>query len=138
LKLLLDEMYPPALAAELRAAGIDAVTIIEVGMTGTPDPDVFAHGVGNNRGVVTENVADFVAIAAQHSTTGAHHPGLLIALSNRFSRRASGHHRIIAAIQAHRTGDLTDRIVYLEAPQAATRRSPQARLPPPALEHARA
>jgi Domain of unknown function (DUF5615) len=116
LKLLLDEMYPPALATALQEAGIDAVTIIEFGMAGTPDPDVFAYCVVNDRAVLTENVGDFVAIAAQHSATGAHHPGLLIALSNRFSRRASGHRRIIAAIQAHRTEDLTDRVVYLEAP----------------------
>jgi predicted nuclease of predicted toxin-antitoxin system len=78
LKLLLDEMYPPALAASLRAAGIEAVSIIELGMAGTAEPAVFAYAVTDARVVVTENVADFVAIAAQHSTTGTPHPGLMI------------------------------------------------------------
>ena len=107
-------MYPPALANALTAVGIDAVTMIELGMGGTPDPDVFAHAVASDRVVLTENLSDFVAIAAQHSTTGAHHPGLLIALSNRFSRRRAGHGRLIAAIQAHRHEDLADRIIYLQ------------------------
>jgi hypothetical protein len=115
LRLLLDEMYPPALAAALAAEGIDAVTIIELGMAGTPDPEVFAHAVADDRVVLTENVGDFIAIAAQHSSTGAHHPGLLIALSNRFSRRRAGYGRLIAAIKTHRREDLTDRIIYLEA-----------------------
>jgi predicted nuclease of predicted toxin-antitoxin system len=114
LKLLLDEMYPPALAAALTAAGIDTVTIIELGMAGTTDPEVFGYGVTQGRAVLTENVADFVAIASQHSTTGAHHPGLLIALSNRFTRRPAGYGPLVAAITAHHTDDLTDRIIYLE------------------------
>lgn len=62
---------------------------------------MFAYAVAENRAVLTENVTDFVTIAAQHSTTGARHPGVLIALSNRFSRRASGHPAIVKAIQAH-------------------------------------
>jgi hypothetical protein len=115
LKVLLDEMYPPALAASLRAVEIDAVTIIELGMAGTPDTDVFAYAVTDERAVLTENVADVVPIAAQHSTTGAHHAGLLIALSNRFSRRPAGYGRLVAAIAAHQSDDLTDRIIYLEA-----------------------
>jgi predicted nuclease of predicted toxin-antitoxin system len=116
LKLLLDEMYPPALARALHAVGIDAITIIELGMAGTADPDVFAYAIAHNRPVLTENVADFVTIAAQHSTTGARHPGLLIALSNRFSRRASRRAAIVKAIQAHQAEGLTDRIIYLEVP----------------------
>lgn len=68
------------------------------------------------RVVLTENVADFVTIAAQYSTTGGHHPGLMIALSSRFSRRPSGHAALVKAIQAHRADELTDRIFYLEVP----------------------
>ncbi len=116
MRLLLDEMYPPALAQALTAAGINATTIIELGMSGTSDPEVFAYAVAGNYVVLTENLADFVTIAAEHSTTGAHHPGVLIALSNRFSRRASGRAALVKAIQAHRSDELTDRIIYLTAP----------------------
>ncbi|MGO9751491.1 MAG: DUF5615 family PIN-like protein [Solirubrobacteraceae bacterium] len=116
MKALLDEMYPPALARALQAVGIRATTITELGMNGAPDPEVFAYAVAQHHVLVTENVADFVAIAAQHSTTGAHHPGLIIALSSRFTRRASGHRALVDAIGAHQEEELTDRIVYLEAP----------------------
>jgi hypothetical protein len=109
-------MYPPALARALTAVGIDAVTVIEVGMAGTRDADVFAYAVAEDRAVLTENVADFVAIAAQHSSTATHHPGLLIALSNRFSRRPAGHPMIVSAIQRLTTEELTDRIIYLATP----------------------
>ncbi|MGA2928284.1 MAG: DUF5615 family PIN-like protein [Solirubrobacteraceae bacterium] len=102
MKLLLDEMYPPALARALAAVGIhQATTISDLGMNGAPDPEVFACAVAQHHVLLTENVADFVAIAAQHSTTGAHHPGLMIALSNRFTRRPSGHRTLIDAIRAH-------------------------------------
>ena len=60
MKLLLDEMYPPALAQALEAVGIQATTTIELGMAGTPDPDVFAYAVAENRAALTENVTDFV------------------------------------------------------------------------------
>jgi len=116
LRLLLDEMYPPALAHALTAAGINATTIIELGMSGISDPEVFAYAVAENYVVLTENVADFVTIAAEHSTTGAHHPGVLIALSNRFSRRASGRAALVKAIQAHSSDELTSRIIYLTTP----------------------
>jgi predicted nuclease of predicted toxin-antitoxin system len=115
LKLLLDEMYPPALAAALTANGVEAVTVSGLGMAGTPDADVFAYAVTDQRAVLTENVADFVAIAAQHSTMGAHHHGLLITLSSRFSRRPSGYGRLVTAIYAHKDDDLADRIIYLQA-----------------------
>jgi hypothetical protein len=109
-------MYPPALAQALRAARITAVTVLELGMAGTSDPDVFAYSVSENYVLLTENVADYVTIAAEHSTTGAHHPGVLIALSSRFSRRPGGRTTLVNAITAHKTDELADRIVYLAAP----------------------
>jgi hypothetical protein len=116
LKLLLDEMYPPALAQALRAGAINAITITELGLAGSSDPDVFAHAVAENYVLLTENVADYVTIAAEHSTTRAHHPGVLIALSNRFSRRPAGRATLVNPIGAHSSGGLTDRIIYLTAP----------------------
>lgn len=67
MRLLLDEMYPPALAQALQAGGITATTIIERGLAGSSDPDVFAYAVAENYVLLTENVADYVAIAAGHS-----------------------------------------------------------------------
>lgn len=114
MKLLLDEMYPAALADGLKAVGIEATTAAALRLAGSSDPEVFSAAVAGGYAVLTENVADFTPIAAQHSTAGGHHHGLLIALSSRFSRRPAGAKPLIAAIQAIAHQQLNDRIVYLE------------------------
>lgn len=114
MKLLLDEMYPAALAEGLQAVGIDASTITAVNLAGSADTKVLAWAVDRCYAVLTENVADFTRIAAQHSTAGGHHHGLLIALASRFSRRPQGIAPLKAAVQAIAGERLDDRIVYLE------------------------
>ena len=116
MKLILDEMYPPALAEALKAAEIDALTVADLRLTGSSDAEVFGAAVASGRSVLTENVGDFTRIAADHSTAGHRHPGVLIALSNRFSRRQAGTPRLIAAIQAMADEQLEDRVVYLRQP----------------------
>jgi predicted nuclease of predicted toxin-antitoxin system len=113
-KLLLDEMYPAALAEDLRAAGIDAVTVHDLGLGGSSDHDLFAAAAPAGYAVLTENVADFAAIATEHLNAGKHHPGLIIALSNRLSRRPAGRRPLIAAIKTHARDTLEDRIIYLD------------------------
>ena len=113
MKVLVDEMYPPAMADALRAAGIDAVTGDELRLAGATDHDVFRAAIAGPRAVLTENVGDFTRIAAEHSTAGGHHPGLLIALSSRFSRRPAGIPGLVAAIQTVAAVRLEDRVVYL-------------------------
>jgi hypothetical protein len=116
LKLLLDEMYPPALAEVLRVGGIDARTVAEVGLAGRSDLDVMATAVTEGYVLLTENVADFARIAADHLSTGGHHAGVLVALSSRFSRRPSGLNAIAVAVCAVARQDLDDRLVYLVKP----------------------
>jgi predicted nuclease of predicted toxin-antitoxin system len=123
LKLLLDEMYSPRLAETLRVAGMNASTVAELGLTGAADPEVLAAAIAEERVLLTENVADFSRISAEHLIAGRHHPGVLIALSSRFSRRAAGAAQLVTAIQALAEQELNDCLVYLEAP-AARERSP--------------
>jgi predicted nuclease of predicted toxin-antitoxin system len=118
-KLLIDEMYPPALAEGLRAVGIDAVSVLELKLDGNSDADVFGAAVTGGRVVLTENLGDFARIAAEHSTAGGHHDGVLITLSSRFTRRPAGIQPLIAAIQAMENEVLADRVVYLEPAAAA-------------------
>lgn len=119
MRLALDEMYPPALAQELRTAGVDALTVAELGLAGRSDPDVFAAAVAQRRVLLTENVGDFARIAADHLTRGGHHPGVLIALSSRFSRRPAGRPTLVAALLAVVGEPLDDRVVYLRRGQGA-------------------
>jgi predicted nuclease of predicted toxin-antitoxin system len=116
LKLLLDEMYSPGLAEALRAADVDACTVIELGLAGSSDPEVFAAAIADRRTLLTENVADFTRISADHLVAGQHHPGVLIALSSRFSRRAAGIGPFVIAIRDVADQQLTDCLVYLHAP----------------------
>ena len=114
MKLLLDEMYPPALADALRAAGIEAVTVNEQGLAGRSDPEILSAAAEGSYALITENVADFARIATEQVASGKHHPGVLIALSSRFSRRPHGISALAAAVRAVADEQLDDRLVYLE------------------------
>lgn len=109
-------MYPPALAEVLRSFGIETSTVAEWGLAGRSDTEVLDAAVADNRVLLTENVSDFARIAAELTTAGRHHPGVLIALSSRFSRRPMGIPRIAAAISALAGQDLGDCLAYLEPP----------------------
>jgi predicted nuclease of predicted toxin-antitoxin system len=115
LKLLLDEMYSPVLARDLRAAGVDVNTVAELGLAGSSDAEVFSASLAQDRVVLTENIADFARIFAEHLAAGHRHPGVLIALSSRFSRRPAGIGAIVAAVLACADLSLEDRLVYLES-----------------------
>ncbi len=116
MKLLLDEMYSAVHAAALQAVGIQAATVIGLGLAGSSDPEVFAAATAEGSALLTENVADFTRISAEHLLAGQHHRGVLIALSSRFSRRPAGIPALVAAITALAERPLTDCLVYLQAP----------------------
>jgi hypothetical protein len=79
LKLLIDEMYPPAIAEQLRERGgdVEAVTARSE-LRGLPDADIFAWAQQERRAVVTENIADFSVIADGHDRRGQQHHGLVL------------------------------------------------------------
>src|SRR3977135_645870 len=91
-------MYSDMLAQALRIVDVNASTVIELGLAGTPLPDVFAAAFARDLAMLTENVADFTRISAEHLGAGHHHPGVLIALSSRFSRRPAGISPLVSAI----------------------------------------
>lgn len=115
MRLLIDEMYPQAVAGAVRAAGFEARTASESGLNGRSDDELFAVAISTGCTLLTENVADFARIAGDHTAAGLHHPGVLIALSSRFARGRSGVAPLAAAVVAVLAGgELTDRVVYLE------------------------
>jgi hypothetical protein len=115
-KILVDEMYPPAVTAALRAMGIEANAVAELRLAGASDAEVFGAAVAGGYAVLTENVGDFARIAAEHSIAGGHHQGVLIALSSRSSRRPAGIQPLITTIRAIEGGEIEDRVIYLERP----------------------
>jgi hypothetical protein len=116
LTLLPDEMYSAVHAEALRAAGIQATTVLELRLAGSSDPEIFAAAITEGAVLLTENVADFTRISAEHLLAGQHHPGILIALSSRFSRRPAGIPALVAAIVGLAGQPVADCVVYLQAP----------------------
>ena len=58
MRLLLDENLSPSQASALRVDGYDAVSIVEMGLAGMPDPQVRNFAIQENRILVTLD-ADF-------------------------------------------------------------------------------
>ena len=66
MRLLLDEMHAPAIAAALAEAGFDIVaTAAEPSLRGSPDADLLDHATAAGRALVTENVADYSVLASK-------------------------------------------------------------------------
>lgn len=112
-------MYSRVHAEMLQAADVEASTVIELGLAGSSDQDVFAAAVAQGRALLTENVADFTRISAEHLTAGQRHCGVLIALSSRFSRRPSDTPSLVKAILDVADQQLTDRVIYLQPPSTS-------------------
>jgi len=85
LRLLLDEMYAPTIAAQLRGRGRDVVSAHEVpALVGAPDDAVLAAAVSQQRALVTENVRDFCLLETALIEAGAHHEGVVYTSNRRF------------------------------------------------------
>lgn len=90
-KLLLDEMYPPAIAEQLRDRKHDADAVTERAELRTrADADLFALAQSEQRAVVTENIDDFSAIAGDHDQRGQAHFGLVLVSHSRYPRSSPG------------------------------------------------
>ena len=64
MKLLLDEMYAPAIAEQLRARGHDVASVHDAAyraLEGEPDEDVWAAALTDDRALVSEKFRTSVA-----------------------------------------------------------------------------
>jgi len=90
-KLRLDEMYPPAIAEQLRARGHDADAVVErAELRGLPDTEIFALAQTEQRALVTEDIADLSNIANAYDQRGQVHYGLVLVDLNRYPRGSPG------------------------------------------------
>jgi predicted nuclease of predicted toxin-antitoxin system len=67
MKLLLDEMYTPMIAEQLRARGHDVASVHDPefrALEGEPDEEVWVAAIAEDSVLVTENVQDFRRIEA--------------------------------------------------------------------------
>jgi hypothetical protein len=89
-RLLLNEMWTPAIAVELRKRRFDVIAINEPAHTeryaGLPDDEVFARAQRDVRTIVTDNVADYEKARRDWETRGVVHHGVVYALDPPFNR----------------------------------------------------
>jgi predicted nuclease of predicted toxin-antitoxin system len=86
LKLLLDEMWPAAVAEELRLAGHDVVAVVErSALMASPDATIFRVAIEEERALVTED-PDYRRIAETWYERGQGHSGLVFTTNRTFPR----------------------------------------------------
>lgn len=87
MRLLLDEMHSPRVAAALAQDGFDVVSIgADVERKGHDDVDVMEFAVAQRRVVVTENLDDFASMASAWLAQGGSFPGIVLTPQGRFVR----------------------------------------------------
>jgi predicted nuclease of predicted toxin-antitoxin system len=88
-RLLIDEMYPGAVAEQLRKAGHDAVSLhYDPETRALDDSAVCGLALAAGRAVVTENAADFLRILRYRAATGEPAPTLVITSNRSFPRHS--------------------------------------------------
>jgi hypothetical protein len=84
-KLLLDEMSSPRIAAQLRQRGHDVIAVAESAqLREQTDEVIFSIAQVETRVIVTRNVPDFRAIAIDALQRGEMHYGLVLISNRRF------------------------------------------------------
>ncbi len=129
MRLLLDEHFSPEIARQLRSRGHDVVAARErPELHGLSDRELLALATDERRAIVTENVADFVALHRAAVVTRASHLGLVFTSPRRFPRTRRALGRLIRALDAllttHDARDaFRDQAWWLEPPGAPLSRA---------------
>ena len=100
MKLLLDEMFSPLVARQLRELGHDVIAIAErPDWHGYSDPQVFELARREHRALVTNNVRDFRPLHNEALAAGQDHFGIVFAPGD-YARARSHTGLIVAALAA--------------------------------------
>lgn len=87
MKLLVDEMYTPVIAEQLRTRGQDALAVNEVPeLRGFSDEALLEWAATRGRAILTENGGDLLALHAVCLRTGVRHSGIILASNAAFPR----------------------------------------------------
>jgi predicted nuclease of predicted toxin-antitoxin system len=100
-RLLLDEMVSPAIAADLRQLGHDVIAVADrPDLRSKSDEEIFAWASAEQRWLLTENVKDFRPIMLRALSAGAPGGGLLFTSNRTFPRSRKNPGSLIRALDA--------------------------------------
>jgi Domain of unknown function (DUF5615) len=100
-RLLLDEHYSPEIARQLRARGHDVVAVAErADLIGLGDDELLRRMALEQRAIMTNNVKDFVPLAARAPLGAQEHDGLVLTSDRSMPRRSDAIGRLVAALDA--------------------------------------
>lgn len=100
MRLALDHHYATAIAVQLRDRQHDVVAAIERGWQAEEDSVLLATCREEVRALLTNNVADFVALAAGWTATGREHAGLIFTSDASMPRDRRTIGRYVAELEA--------------------------------------
>ena len=100
-RLLLDEMFSPAIAAALQDMGHDVIAVAERSeMRAMTDEEVFAWAASQGRWLLTENVKDFRPLLLRAPQADSSTAGILYTSNRAFPRSRKNPGPLIQAIHA--------------------------------------
>lgn len=106
MKLLLDAMYSPDVAARLRTRGHDAVAIRErPDLVAMRDPELCAAMASEGRTIVTNNVLDYVPLFRDALAGGSTEVTLLLTSDRLMPRNRAGIGRFVSMLEDLAAGE---------------------------------
>lgn len=100
MKLLLDELYSPAIARQLRTRGHDVVAVAERADLVSLSNDDLRRMAQERRAIMTNNVKDFMPLANRAAQGDDDHYGLLFTSDKSMPRRSDAIGRVVDALDA--------------------------------------
>lgn len=99
--LLLDELFSPVIAADLRQLGHDVIAVADrPDLRSKSDEEIFAWAGAEKRWLLTENVKDFRPIMLRALSAGTPGCGLLFTSSRAFPRSRKNPGSLVRALDA--------------------------------------
>jgi hypothetical protein len=100
-RLLLDEMFPKAMADQLNAKGHDVRAVVaDPNFIGLPDEEILIGATEAGRALVTANIKDFMPIDARYRATNRAHAGLIMVSTKTFPQNRGRITAVTSALDA--------------------------------------